>query len=34
VASANGLSKSASSFFGEFTRVEIGQIAIGSEGKG
>src|SRR3954452_18950133 len=32
-ASAKGFSKSASSFFGEFTRVEIGHIAIGSEGK-
>ena len=34
VASAKGSSRSASSFLGEFTRVEIGHIAIGSEGKG
>jgi len=34
LASANGLSKSASSFFGEFPRVGIGHIGIGSEVKG
>jgi hypothetical protein len=33
-ASAKGSSRSASSFFGEFTRVDMGQIAIGSDGNG
>jgi hypothetical protein len=33
-ASAKGSSRSASSFFDEFTRVEIGHMAIGSRGEG